>query len=146
MSSRPTPLRCFLESNRQFGDLLSQVRASQRTTEYVQRLLPANLASHLTAALRKGDRLVLFTASSVWASRLRFAVPALRASLDASIRDVRIRIVPEAGIARTQERNDFQVRFLSPQSADQIRNIAAAVTDPQLSKALRQLASHCKDS
>lgn len=145
MTSRPVPLRSFLESNRQFGNLLGQIRASQRTTEYVRHLLPTELASHLTAALREGDRLVLFAASPVWASRLRFAIPALRTSLDASIRDVRIRITPEGGIARTRDRKGLQVRFLSPQSADQIRNIAMAIADPQLSQALLRLASHCKN-
>lgn len=145
MSSRPAPLRSFLESNRQLGNLLSQAQENQRSTEYVRNLLPSDLASHLIAALRKGDRLLLFTASSVWANRLRFAVPTLRATLDASIRDIRIRIVPEGGIARTRERSSLQVRFLSPQSAEQIRNIAAAISDPQLSEALQRLASHCKD-
>ena len=145
MTSRPVPLRSFLESNRQFGNLLSQVRASQRTTEYVRHLLPTELASHLTAALRERDRLVLFAASPVWASRLRFAVPALRASLDAPVRNINIRIAPEGGIAPTRERRSSQVRFLSQQSADQIRNIATAIADPQLSQALRRLASHCKD-
>ena len=57
MTSRPVPLRSFLESNRQFGNLLSQVRASQQTTAYVRHLLPAELAPHVSAALRKGDRL-----------------------------------------------------------------------------------------
>ena len=144
MNSRPAPLRSFLESNRQFGNLLSLAQENQRSTEYVRNLLPSNLASHLIAALRKGDRLLLFTASSVWANRLRFAVPTLRATLDAPIRDIRIRIVPQGGIARTRERNSLQFRFLSPQSAEQIRNIAAAIKDPQLSEALQRLASHCK--
>jgi hypothetical protein len=145
MTSRPVPLRSFLESNRRFGNLLSRIRASQRTLEHVRHLLPTELAPHLTAALREGDRLVLFAASPVWASRLRFAVPVLRASLDAPIRDVRIRTAPERGIAPTRNRRSLQVSLLSPQSADQIRQIATAIADPQLSQALRRLASHCKD-
>ena len=93
MNSRPVALRHFLEANRQFGNLLHRVRESQGTIDRVREFLPADLAPHLSAAQQEGEHLILFTGSPVWATRLRFLVPALRVSLE-PVRHIRIRVTP----------------------------------------------------
>ena len=146
MTSRPVALRSFLEANRQFGNLLQRVRESQRTIHQVRKILPIDLRPHLSAALRDGDRLVLFADSPVWASRLRFAVPVLRVSLE-PVRHIRIRVAPSGG-SSSRIRMEPGPRFgaMSPQNAAQIRTIAATVSDPELSGALRRLASHVREA
>jgi hypothetical protein len=141
MTARPLSVRRVLESNEQFASLLQRVRENRRSTEQVQRLLPADLAGHVTAALFEEGRLVLLTTSPVWASRLRFAEPGLRASLN-HIGEIRVKVLPLSGTARPPMRNRRRASALSAHSAEQIRAIAAVVSDPQLSQALLQLASH----
>ena len=145
MNSRPITLRRFLESNRQFGNLLHRLRESQLTIDRVRKFLPTDLAPHLSAALQDGEQLILFTESPVWATRLRFVVPALRVSL-APLQKIKIRVVPAGGSpTRARVKTGLRVRTLSRQSADQVRNIAATVSDPHLSQALRRLASHSRE-
>ena len=141
MTSRPLSVRRVLESNEQFTRLLQRARENQHNTERVQRLLPTDLARHLSAALFKEDRLVLLTTSPVWASRLRFAEPGLRASLN-HVGEIRVKVLPMSGTARPPMHDRPGVRTLSARSAEQIRTIAAAVSDPQLSQALLHLATH----
>ena len=141
MTARPVLAHRVLESNEQFARLLQRVRENRRSTERVRRLLPADLAGHVTAALFEEGRLVLLTTSPVWASRLRFAEPGLRASLDHA-GEIRVKILPLSGTARPPMQNRRRASALSAHSAEQIRTVAAAVSDPQLSQALLHLASH----
>ena len=144
MTARPLSVRRVLESNEQFASLLQRVRENRRSTERVRRLLPADLAGHVTTALFEEGRLVLLTTSPVWASRLRFAEPGLRASLN-HVGEIRVKVLPLSGTARPPMRNRRRASALSAHNAEQIRAIAAAVSDPQLSQALLHLASHGED-
>ncbi len=141
MSSRPQPVRLILESNEGFAKLLQRVRENRRNAERVRRLLPPDLAGHLSAALFEESRLVLLTTSPVWASRLRFAAPGLRTSLNLA-GQIRVKVLPTSGTARAPLHDRPSARTLSAHSAEQIRTIAAAVSDSQLSQALLNLASH----
>ncbi len=120
MTARPLPVRRVLESNEQFAKLLQRVRENSRNAERVRRLLPTYLAGNLSAALFKEGRLVLLTTSPVWASRLRFAVPGLRASLN-HVGEIRVKVLPPSGTARPPMHDRPRARTLSAHSAEQIR-------------------------
>lgn len=141
MIARPLSVHHVLESNRQLAELLQRAREIRRSTEQVRRQLPPDLAGHVTAAQFEEGRLVLLTDSPVWASRLRFAEPGLRASLN-HVGEIKVKVLPSGGMIRTRKRSRPGVRTLSAQSAEQIRAIAAAVSDPQLTRALLKLAAH----
>ena len=145
MTARPLPVSLVLESNEQFAKLLQRARENRRSTERVRQRLPADLAGHLSAALFEEGRLVLLTTSPVWASRLRFAEPGLRASLN-HVGEIRVKVLPSSGTAPPPKHNRPGARTLSAHSAEQIRAIAAAVSDPQLSQALLHLASHGEEN
>ena len=65
--------------------------------QWVQRELPEELASHVTAVTEQPGALVIFAESAVWGVRLRYAAPQLLTAVTkqrASIVEVRIRVSP----------------------------------------------------
>jgi len=134
-------LRHLLVSSAPLSNLLSRIRQNEAMTAQIRALLPADLAPHLAAALMQGGRLVLLAPSPVWASRLRFAVPHLRDGL-AEILDIRVKVLPETPAKPDALRRPRRARNLSPQTAEQIRVVAATPSDPELGAALRRLAAH----
>lgn len=145
MTTHPQPVSRILESDEQFAKLLQRVRENRRNTERVRRLLPADLAGHLSAALFQEGRLVLLTHSPVWASRLRFAEPGLRASLNHT-GAIRVKVLPSSGTAPPARHDRRGARTLSSRIAEQIRAIAATVSDAELSRALLHLATHGEEN
>ena len=141
MSSRPQPLQRILESNPQMAELVQQARENRRSTEQVRRQLPAELARHVSGAQFEQGRLVLLTHSPVWASRLRYAEPGLRAALNHA-GEIRVKVLPSGGAAPPRRRQRTRSAALSAKSAAQIRAIAATIEDPQLNQALLRLAGH----
>ena len=139
------PLHRLLASSEPLRGLLTRVRQNKALTDQVKALLPTDLAPHLAAALMQDGRLVLFSHSPIWASRLRFAVPRLCEGL-AEIIEVRIKVLPEISAKPNTQRRPRRARNISPQTAEQIRVVAAAISsDPGLSAALRHLATRSEE-
>jgi hypothetical protein len=113
------------------------------------RALEAALAGHLDPSLRahcrvaraEGDTLVLLADSPVWASRLRFAGPAILEALLPHLDSppptrVRVKVRPTA----SQEEPALPRPALSAVSARLIRQVADDLADPALGAALRRLS------
>ena len=141
MSTRPLSVHRVLGSNRQLAELLEQAKEHRNNHERIRRHLPANLAAHVSGALFEDGRLVLLTDSPVWASRLRFIEPRLRTELGHDA-EIRVKVLPSGGRGRKAKKRPRKARSLSSRSAEQIRIMADAISDQQLSQALRRLASH----
>ena len=141
MSARPLSVDRVLESNRQLAELLQRAQEHRSNSERVRRHLPADLAAHVSGALLEEGRLVLLTDSPVWASRLRFVEPRLRAELGHSS-EIRVKVLPSGSRGRAAKKTPPKARSLSSRSAEQLRIMANAISDPQLSQALRRLAAH----
>ena len=65
--------------------------------QWVQRELPAQLASHVTGVTEQAGALVIFAESAVWGVRLRYAAPQLLTAVSAqqaNIVALRIRVAP----------------------------------------------------
>ena len=85
----------------QGGGWLQQLRAHaverQQWRDWLRAALPEELAAAIVAAQLKGGVLTVQVASSGWASRLRFALPALAARLQAQtpeIVTIKVRVAP----------------------------------------------------
>jgi hypothetical protein len=65
--------------------------------QWVQRELPAELASHVTSVTEQAGELVIFAESAVWGVRLRYAAPQLLLVIgrqQANISGVKVRVMP----------------------------------------------------
>lgn len=107
----------------------------------LERLLPANLASHCRLANYKDDVLFLYTTSSAWATRIRLEAPQLREYLSRyqefkNIQQVRVRIDSTTNIAAQK----LETLRISTQSAIIINELAENINIPELADALKRLA------
>jgi len=142
MTAHPLPLRRILNSNQQLARLLQQAEENRRNLEWIRGALPADLATHLREASVENGTLVLLTASPVWASRLRYAGPKLKAALNFD-GEIRVKVLPSGSAAPPPNRKPKRPRAeaLSTENAKRIRTMAAAINDPGLSGALTRLAA-----
>ncbi|WP_431223748.1 DUF721 domain-containing protein [Serratia sp. L9] len=121
----------------------------------VQGLLPAQLHPWCRVANFRQGILVLETANASWMMRLRYEQPsllsALRAQILPSLSSIDIRINPALmakgssqarGVGKTTEKaqTDVPMRYLSQESADELRGLAARSPE-RLRKVLERLAS-----
>ncbi len=144
MKHRPTDLRSIIKRDKHLQQLLQRAGDFHSLTGKLQGLLPSGLSAHLTAAIAHDQVLVLFTDSPAWATRLRFAAPGLRAALG-GFREVQVRVVPAAGAPPCAKDSSRQKAHLSAEAAEQIRIMAATISDPDLRQALNRLAAHGDD-
>jgi hypothetical protein len=141
-SPRPKPLRSLLEASVRLRPLLGRLRADQALTVRVRGLLPEDLAAHLEGVRTRDGALVLLTASPVWASRLRFAAPALRRAMPET-RGIGVKVIPRSSPeGRDRPR---RLRTISAATAQLICSMAAAQGHPELREALLRLASHSQE-
>ncbi|MDD3449564.1 MAG: DUF721 domain-containing protein [Gammaproteobacteria bacterium] len=121
--------------------LLERVRLLQRVENLLRKILGADMAGHCRAGGIAGGRLVLLADSPVWATRIRYAVPALLEQLgdagDVPVREIQVR-VGRLGIARGKAPR--RARPLGEETARNLRETAEAVGDEALRAALLRLA------
>lgn len=121
--------------------LLDRVRLLQRVENLLRKILGADLGAHCRAGGLAGGRLVLLADSPVWATRIRYAVPALLEKLgdagDIPVREIQVR-VGRASVARgTTPR---RARPLGEETARNLCETAEAIGDEALRSALLRLA------
>lgn len=84
-------------AHKRLDDLSSRLSARDAVLAGVRAALPAPLAAQVAAAGFEDGRLSIGVTSAAWASRLRYALPGVRAEiavkLGAEIDSVRIRVV-----------------------------------------------------
>jgi hypothetical protein len=68
--------------------LAQKAAAAASLTVKVQQSLPEALRSHVIAAARRGDDLVVIVDSAAWSARVRYAGPRLREQLQAAGEEV----------------------------------------------------------
>ena len=126
----------------QFFELVQKTRYHQRLLETVRTHLPPDLRAHCSGATTVGGQLLLFTESSVWATRLRYQqrnlIDLLRTHAYLPISAVRVHVAPPpqtlSPVRRPLE--------LSQANAARIREAATTITDSDLRAALQRLAKH----
>ena len=148
MPARPTP-RPLAELLRSAGSnqqqLLKKAGRLQQLQTKLQKLLPADLATHVQLANLRGDRLVLTADSSAWASRLRY----LSADLLLQLRtdgwrcqriDVKVAPLLQAPPSTNVKRS------LSAASRRLLRQTAEHIGDPEIAATLQKIAQHGEPS
>ena len=142
--ARRSPLRI----NKLLARMDPSIRRVLETSEVLrqlqavlERLLPANLASHCRLANYKDNVLFLYTTSSAWATRIRLEAPQLREYLSRyqefkNIQQVRVRIDSSPSIAA----HKLETLQISTQSAKIINELAENINVPELADALKRLA------
>lgn len=124
------------------AELLNNARGHRELLDRIRECMPGDLARQCVAALAKGDGVILFVSSPVWASRLRFVVPAALSRMGKS-GSLRVRVMPKGGFDLTDLTSRLPVpRLISCKTADLLRATANRVSDPELGNALRRLAKH----
>ena len=144
MLKKPLPLRNYLSGTKTIEVLIAETRRQARLLTLVKQEIPAPLDEHLLAVLLNSRRLVLYTDSPVWCSRLRFLSRSLRdrllrkgLKLDKVV--VRVMIATPPRPARNRS-----ARKLSADNAVLINQVADSISDPLLSSALQRLARHSR--
>ena len=128
----------------QFFELIQKTRYHQRLLATVQAHLPPDLRAHCSGATTVGGQLLLFTESSVWATRLRYQqrdlIDRLRAHAYLPISAVRIQVaLPVQTLSPARHPLE-----LSHANATTIQKAATAIGDSDLRAALQRLAKHAR--
>ncbi|HEY1726486.1 MAG TPA: DciA family protein [Steroidobacteraceae bacterium] len=63
---------------RQITDTIPRARS---WADWLRAALPVELAAHLVSALPKAPELIVFADNAAWATRLRYALPALQSQI-----------------------------------------------------------------
>ena len=133
----------FISSHNALSTLGKRLSSQQVLLAQVRALLPTPLSGQLQAAVLETRTLSLFVDSPVWASRLRYLAPELIRHLkrqDLIVDQVRTRIIP--GQLKRRAASGGNRLQLSAQSAEQLRQAAATLTDEPLRDAMLRLSSH----
>lgn len=120
------------------GAVYRRSRQLAKLRDALASTLEPEMTAHLVGVSWDGARLVVFTDSGAWATRLRYKTPQLEKAAQAHTgRDVRLsfRILPGSGAPRVAPR-----RPLSPAVCSVLESAARTIRDSELAGALRRLA------
>ncbi|OOZ37297.1 DciA family protein [Solemya velesiana gill symbiont] len=132
----------FLRTDPKIRELLSKNRTQQQLLDKVRSLLPPPLDLHCLGLVHEEQRLLIYTDSSAWASRLRFFSKDLNTQLrqlGIGVEKITIRVMLGNNPKKTRRHTP---RKLSRNNADLVRETAEAISDPDLSAALKRLSRH----
>lgn len=136
----PRPLNEFLSCSSQATGIQQRLEEHRQLLRLVRSLLPAPLDHHCLATVLKDERLLLYTDTSAWASRMRFHSRELTRELVAKriqIKKISVRVMIQPSDRRRKARG---MRRLSSENATLIRQTADDLSDPDLKAALQRLA------
>lgn len=131
------------DRNSGYSNLVKHARELNSLNLQLQRHLPASLGKHCQLANYRSNTMIIQSESAAWASKLRYLLPQLRRELSqypvfSGLKDIHIRVAATV----TESREKPSPPRLSNQSALLLEQAAASISDPDLGKALAQLARH----
>lgn len=144
MTKRPRPIQHHLNASSTAKGLLARVREQQQLLARVRSMLPPPLDRHCHAAMINDGRLLLYTDSPAWSSRLRFFSRRLDARLrqkNIAVDSIAVRVMLRPGSKRRESKGS---RRISSANAALLQTVADQISDPLLSAALRRLGSHTR--
>jgi hypothetical protein len=142
MPNRPRPVTELLSSSSNLRLLLAQSQEQRSLLKQIHALLPPPLDRHCRAVLAKQQRLILYTDSPAWASRLRFFSRNLLDQLSKTGLGYK-RVVVRVTLPREPtHRKPRRSQRLSPGNAELLAQVAETIDDPLLGAALRRLGQH----
>ncbi len=144
MRRSPVPIRQLLSQRPALRQIADTLTAQKALFSLVRRHLPAELATHLSATARDGQKLTLFTDSPVWGTRMRYLKPQLLAALAGDghkFTQLRVRLDLPKPAATRGPRNTTR---RSDKGAAIIHASALDTKQPDLRAALVRLAERLK--
>ncbi len=135
------PLQCLRDPNTD-GTLLALLDQQRQLLQAIRTSLAPPLAAHCLYATLKEGQLTLITDSAAWATRLRYQIPELTASLGSlqgEIATCRVRVQPRTVRRRTPEM-ERERGLVSPATVSLLKEAADAQGDTELGRALSRLA------
>jgi len=142
--SKPRAITELLAAH--FSGSLEQViqrgKKLQQLTRWIQTLMDPELAAHLQVVNLRDSSLIVACDSTVWATRLRYEIPALLHAMRkhpglSDLADIKIRIQPAEQRPLQQPKRHAK---LSVDAANCVQQCAESISDPSLRGALEQLA------
>lgn len=116
-----------------------QIGQQKRLLQAIQKLLPFDLAGHVHCCLIKGNKLLVYTDSAVWASQLRFYHTVMLASTAPLAATVQIKVMTEqVGFVAHSER---KARLPCAEKIEMIQKDSLNITDEPLQSALLKLSA-----
>lgn len=113
----------------------------------IQSLLPATLADECYSISSSDHRLIIYTSSPAWSSKLRFQLPSIQQTLASKhgldISDISVRTLSDTP-GPALDVKEIKRCQLSEKSAQNISTTAASIVDPSLKDALLKLAASSK--
>ena len=138
------PFSDLLNKSGQLGRLRTSAKLLEKLAREMRVVLPGDAAPHLVGCAIQPTAVVVFCDSSAWVAQLRYSQHSLlevcRRILDADVPKLVFRILPAdpvAGKPPSPELTEDSRRLLS--------QAANAVSDEELSQALRRLSSNKTD-
>jgi hypothetical protein len=144
MSKKLRSINSLLQTETTLTTLQARSREQSVLLQQVRRLLPSPLDRHCLAAVLQGDRLVLFTDSSAWASRLRYFSRDLVFGLQQQQLTVTKTAIRILVANRQKKRKQRHILRISQENARLLSQTADDISDPTLGAALRRLSRHRK--
>jgi len=124
------------------GDVYRRAAELGRLRRHLARALAPDLALHLAGVSGDRNRLVLYSDSAAWATRLRYQAPVLERAAAAALGgrpQLAFRVLPPREAAK---RPDETREVLPERSRAVLESAARTVGDEELAAALRRLARH----
>jgi hypothetical protein len=144
MSKKLRSINNLLQTETTLTTLQARSREQSVLLQQVRRLLPSPLDRHCLAAVLQGDRLVLFTDSSAWASRLRYFSRDLVFGLQQQQLTVTKTAIRILVANRQKKRKQRHILRISQENSRLLSQTADDISDPTLGAALRRLSRHRK--
>ena len=142
MRKRPHIIGDYLRSDDNIRHMLSIQREQHALLLQIRATLPHPLDLHCLAVVRDENRLLLYSDTSAWASRLRYITRNLGNQLRQQGLNVGKVTVRVSVGNRPKQPKRHSVRRLSPDNAALIKQTAEGISDPNLSAALLRLSRH----
>lgn len=141
MTTGPQAVNILLHANdAELGAVARHARYLARVRQVVADAAPSGAAAHIHVAAVDAKRLLVHTDSAGWATRLRYADPAIRRALAQRLRlhtdTIVTRVRPD--LARP-ERVCVQ-REISSANREHMRRVAEHIDHPELARTLLRLA------
>lgn len=142
MNSSPRSIKTLLHTvNPELGVILRHAEHLRRVRTAVIKALPDAAADHIHVADISPQQLILHTDNTGWATRLRYAEPAIRRILAQCLRlhveHIKVRVRPS--LARPT--STPVERQISRANRDYIKRVAGYIDDAELTRALLALAT-----
>lgn len=117
-----------------------QIGQQKRLLQAIQQLLPFDLAEHIHCCLIKGNKLLLYTDSAVWASQLRFYNATLLASTEPLVATVQIKVITQQ-VGFVAESAERKARLPCAEKIECLKNDSLNIADEPLQAALLKLSA-----